>query len=156
MKVTSTSTWWTQCKATQCINVLCEVIHRIIGRVQVGHMPAPFRHFFKYIFLLKLTEQSAFEDCTQPESSFRMQHAVSRSRLAEAAIARAILTSRLMHGANLAPKWIRSAALGPSQNDAGSSHSTFKIKKARVSVSGCRGKTSCSILREYSGEGVLR
>lgn len=66
------------------------------------------------------------EDCTHPESSFRMQHAVSRSRLAEAAIARAILASLRIHGANLAPKCIRSAARGPSQNEAGSSHSTLR------------------------------
>lgn len=50
------------------------------------------------------TEQSALDDCTHPESSFRMQHAVSRSLLADAAIARAILASRRMHGANFAPR----------------------------------------------------
>lgn len=71
-----------------------------------------------------LTEQSALDDCTHPESSFLIQQAVSLSLLAEAAMALAILASRRMHGANLAPKCMRSAARGPNQNEAGSSHST--------------------------------
>lgn len=82
----------------------------------------------KFLEELIPTEQSALEDCTHPESSFRMQHAVSLSLLAEAAIALAILASLLIHGANLAPKCIKSAARGPSQNEAGSSHSTWKIE----------------------------
>lgn len=62
-----------------------------------------------------------------------MQQAVSLSLRADAAIARAILTSLRMHGANFAPKCIRSAARGPSQKEAGSSHSTW-LKRNLMSI----------------------
>lgn len=63
---------------------------------------------------IKLTEQSAWEDCTQPESSFLIQHAVSLSFACILSISFLILLSILMQGANFAPKWIRSAARGPN------------------------------------------
>lgn len=62
---------------------------------------------------LQLTEQSALEDCTHPESSFLIQQAVSRSLVLVLSICWMILLSTRMQGANLAPKWIKSAALGP-------------------------------------------
>lgn len=61
-----------------------------------------------------LTEQSALEDWTHPESSFRIQQAVSRSLVRVLSICCIILLSTLIQGANLAPKCIRSAALGPN------------------------------------------
>lgn len=81
---------------------------------------------WKFDFLpdLILTEQSALLDCTQPESSFRIQQAVSRSRSLQTSISFKIFISRLMHGANFAPRWMRSAALGPIQKFAGSWKST--------------------------------
>lgn len=56
-----------------------------------------------------LTEQSAWDDCTQPESSLRMQQAVSRSFSRHFSISLMILASLRMHGANFAPRCIRSA-----------------------------------------------
>lgn len=68
-------------------------------------------------FKTKLTEQSACEDWTHPESSFLMQQAVSLSLALVLSICWIILLSALMHGANFAPKWIKSAALGPNLNN---------------------------------------
>lgn len=61
-----------------------------------------------------LTEQSACDDCTQPESSFLIQQAVSRSFNRILSTSCVILSSTRIHGANFAPKCIKSAAFGPN------------------------------------------
>lgn len=63
---------------------------------------------------LKLTEQSACDDWTHPESSFLIQQAVSLSLALVFSICWRILLSTRIQGANLAPRCIRSAALGPN------------------------------------------
>lgn len=83
---------------------------------------------------LNLTEQSALLDCTHPESSFLMQQAVSLSRCCPCATSLSILASLLIHGANFAPKCIRSAALGPSQKFAGSWYSTWNSSSALIQL----------------------
>lgn len=72
---------------------------RLHDDLTVGHRPR--------------TEQSACELCTHPESSFRIQQAVSRSCRRAFAIESQIFVSRRMQAANFAPKCTRSSPRGP-------------------------------------------
>lgn len=88
------------------------------------------------VFANQLTEHSALLDCTQPESSFLMQQAVSRSFSRQTSISFSILMSLRMQGANLAPRWMRSEARGPSQKFAGSWYSTCCSERLVTSTYG--------------------
>lgn len=77
----------------------------------------PLLHFFQVSMVY---EQSLLELCTHPDSSFLIQHAVFLSFNLLSSISLRIFMSFLIHGANFAPRCIKSAALGPIQKLAGS------------------------------------